>query len=548
MKAVLHILGLMVRDQRTAMIRGAALSVLVLLMGAALLGLSGWFITAAAAAGMAGAGRVFDVFRPSAMVRFLALGRTAARYGERLLTHDATLRALTSLRVRVLRGFAAQPWEALQTLRAAQVLNRITADVDALDGISLRLTLPLMAGLIAHLTVMVVIGWLVDWWLAVILTAIFLVGAALVLVLGIRAATDPSRQAEEQAQILRSATVDLIQARRDLVVYGQLPCHLDQLTQTQVRRNDHLRQLDRIERRAGVSLSLTAGIAVAFAMTFGGLLAQSGLITPAAAAIAVFAALALFETLIPLRRALSDTGRIVQAARRVTAVLPGRTPDDPAGPVPMGPLRLTGVTFRRAATAQPILSDFSLTVAAGETVALTGPSGVGKSTLLQIAAGLIAPDAGQVMVGDCPLPGLSQRGLRGVLTYVPQRAALVQGSIAENLRLADPKATAKQMRQALIACQLWHVVEPRGGLDLLLGPGGSGLSGGEGRRLVLARALLRCPAILLLDEPTEGVDSATAIRVMQGMRTHLPQTAILLAAHRPEERAAADREIHLTRS
>ncbi|WP_271215140.1 hypothetical protein, partial [Pseudonocardia halophobica] len=107
MSALWQILRLMLRDQRTALLRGAALSVLVLAMGVALLGLSGWFITAAAAAGLAGVGATFDVFRPSAMVRFLALGRAAARYGERLATHDATLRALESLRLRLMAGHLA---------------------------------------------------------------------------------------------------------------------------------------------------------------------------------------------------------------------------------------------------------------------------------------------------------------------------------------------------------------------------------------------------------------------------------------------------------
>ncbi|MDX5381987.1 MAG: ABC transporter, partial [Rhodobacterales bacterium] len=151
MTALWHIFRLILREQPAALLRGAALSFVVLVMGAALLGLSGWFITAAAAAGLAGMGAVFDVFRPSAMVRFLALGRAAARYGERVLTHDATLRALEVLRVQLLGVLVAAPYQRMVRLRGAQAVNRLTADIDALDGVPLRLVLPVVAGLLTQI-------------------------------------------------------------------------------------------------------------------------------------------------------------------------------------------------------------------------------------------------------------------------------------------------------------------------------------------------------------------------------------------------------------
>ena len=162
MKALWQIFSLILREQRVSLIRGALLSFLVLAMGAALLGLSGWFITAASAAGLAGLGAVFDVFRPSAMVRFLALGRAAARYGERVLTHDATLRALQSLRLNLLSGLMAAPYRRAVRLRGARALNRLTSDVDALDGVSLRLFLPVLAGLATQLAALAVLWWLVG--------------------------------------------------------------------------------------------------------------------------------------------------------------------------------------------------------------------------------------------------------------------------------------------------------------------------------------------------------------------------------------------------
>jgi len=174
MTALWAIFRLILRDQRRAMLRGAALGLVVLVMGVALLGLSGWFITAAAAAGLAGAGAVFDVFRPSAMVRFLALGRAAARYGERMLTHDATLRALETLRWRVLASLLTAPYARMIRVRGAQALNRLTADIDALDGVPLRLVLPVMAGIAAQVLALVAL-----WGLVAPAVALWVVGGYL---------------------------------------------------------------------------------------------------------------------------------------------------------------------------------------------------------------------------------------------------------------------------------------------------------------------------------------------------------------------------------
>ena len=160
MTPLLRILWRLLTADRRAMARGALLSVLVLVMGAALLGLSGWFITATGVAGLAGIGIAFDVFRPSAGVRLLALGRTAARYGERVLTHDATLRALAVLRVDLLRRQAGQGARALMRLRGEAALTRIVADVDALDGLVLRLFLPALAALATHALAFAMLAWL----------------------------------------------------------------------------------------------------------------------------------------------------------------------------------------------------------------------------------------------------------------------------------------------------------------------------------------------------------------------------------------------------
>lgn len=549
MRALWQVFLLIWRDQRAPLVRGAALGVVVMLAGVALLGLSGWFITAAAAAGLAGTGAVFDVFRPSASVRFLALGRTAARYGERVLTHDATLRAFATLRVRLLQGYLRAPYDHLIRLRGPQMLNRVTADIDALDGLPLRLVLPVIAGVATHLLSFAVIWALAGLAVAATLALGFVGGAAVVLIWAGRAGSAPSRRAELAAQAFRSRLIDLVQARGDLAVYGQLATQKAAVLAADQRRQTARLAQDRIERRAGLALSCLGSGMAAAALALGMSLAQRGQLSPALAAMGFFAALALSETAAPLRRAVAELGRMSLAARRVMQGL--SAPALHSGQSHSATtLRFDAVSYDRPDAAkpdaaQPNLHPLSFSLRPGETLALIGPSGAGKSTALLLAAGLLQPTRGAIWLGEHPLHDWDEDALRTHLTLMPQRAALMAGSIRQTLALAAPKASDAALWAALQAVALDDVIRAKGGLDAALGPRGAGLSGGESRRLILARALLRRPNILLLDEPTEGLDTATARDVLHGIRRHLPDAAILTASHRPVETDWADFTLRL---
>ncbi len=542
MKALWKIFSLILREQRIALTRGASLSFLVLAMGAALLGLSGWFITAAAAAGLAGAGAVFDVFRPSAMVRFLALGRATARYGERVLTHDATLRALQSLRLNLLGGLMATSYKRAIRLRGAQALNRLTSDIDALDGVSLRLVLPLLAGLSAQLTAFLVLWWLVGLPIALWVFAGFTVGALVIFWQTLRQTARLSRKAEATVQAFRTRLIDLIRARRDLAAYGRLTAQAAFTVAAEERRLELRRQQDRAERITGAATQILGAILAAGTLWLGIAMVQAGVIAPPFAALGFFTSLALAETIAPLRRAASDLGRMAEAARRVSRDMAPTPPTPEASESPPGgPLHLQSVTLYRDLSTVPLLTDLSFSVLPGETVALTGPSGVGKSTLLLAVAALHPIAKGRIALGDTSIAEYPEAILRKTVTLLPQRSALMSGNVADALRLAAPDLDDAALWQVLEVVQLASTLDARQGLETMVGMRGEGLSGGEARRLSLARALLRRPDILLLDEPTEGLDSATARQVLQNIRGYLPKSAILIAAHRPAEIEFADR-------
>jgi ATP-binding cassette subfamily C protein CydC len=531
MRAVLQIARMLVRADAWAMARGGALSVVVLAMGAALLGLSGWFITATGVAGLAGIGIAFDVFRPSAGVRFLALGRAAARYGERLLTHDATLRALAALRVVLLRGYARADAKGLMRLRGEGALTRIISDVDALDGLILRLVLPIAAALATHVMVLPVLAWLVGWAVALSVFAGYLPVAGLILTHLARRSLVPSARAEEAGQDLRRGVIDMIRDREALILAAQLPrkeAHLRGLDKEARTAAD---RLDRAERDADFLVSLLVAAVAMAALTVAAQMLEHGYTTPAQAVIGLFVALALAEAVMPLRRGVSELGRMVGAAHRVTELISLPPP-------------LAQMTAPRAG---PLLAitrpDVTLTLEAGEAVVVTGPSGVGKSTLLMRIAGLDA-DQGIRIKGKRPSEW-PEAELREVLAVLPQRSALIAGSLRDNLSLAGDFSDA-ELWAVLGAVALADDMRSRKGLETQLGERGAGLSGGQARRLALARIMLKNQKILLLDEPTEGLDPATATAVLRAVRRHLPEAAIIAAMHKGADHPIFDRAIYLS--
>ncbi|OAN82423.1 hypothetical protein A8B78_08190 [Jannaschia sp. EhC01] len=531
MKSVLHIVRLMVTADPWAMARGAALSVLVLAMGAALLGLSGWFITATGLAGIAGIGIAFDVFRPSAGVRFLALGRAAARYGERLLTHDATLRALAALRVVLLRGYARGDARDLMRLRGEGALTRIVSDVDALDGLILRLVLPILAALLTHLMVFLTLGWLVGWSVAGVILAGYVPAAAVILLILARRSIRPSSEAEDAGQHLRRGVIDMMRDRDALILAAQLPRKEDRLQGLDAQARAASSRLDRAERDAGFAVSVLVAVVAMCAFVAGAALLNSGEVGAAKAVIGLFVALALAEAVLPLRRGVSDLGRMVGAAGRVVPEIAGEALPIPDAPVTDGPL----LSLNRGG--------LQLTLDAGEAVVVTAASGAGKSTLLMQIAGL-GDDQGIEIMGTRPSLW-PEAALRDVLTVLPQRSGLIAGSVRDNLSLGGALSD-DALWSALDTVVLADDIRARGGLEAMLGEGGAGLSGGQARRLALARTLLKNPQILLLDEPTEGLDTGTADRVLTRVRLALPGTLIIAAMHRGADHPIFDHTVGLS--
>jgi ATP-binding cassette subfamily C protein CydC len=510
---------------------GAALGALTVLMGMALLGLSGWFITATALAGLSATTAIlFDVFMPSAGIRLLALGRTGARYGERLVTHDATFAALADLRERLFRGWARPETARLLMARPARLLFRLTADIDALESLYLRLGVPAVAALGAALLAGVVTG-LMNVWLGLALMAWLLASGWGIALWLTRQARPHAMRRAQATEVLRSRAVDLVSGQTELAMAGRLDAQCEALAAADRRLAHADLALNRLDVRAGAAYGMAGTLTLAAVLLAVGALVGEGAMSVPTAALALLIALTATEPFAALRRGALEAGRTWLAVHRLAPRM-AETPLPECRSAVSADVLLHGVHASHAGSATSVLHGITLRIAAGEHVALVGPSGAGKSTLLAVLAGDIAPTQGEVRSPPTCL--------------LTQRSEVFQDSLRDNLRLADPSADDARLWSVLEAAGL--AAEVRGtaaGLDTLLGEGGLGLSGGQLRRLALARLLLRDSLFWLLDEATEAVDTVTAHDVLRRVAARASGRTLLIATHLRREAALADRLIRI---
>lgn len=522
------ILILFFAERRRALLLGAALSAATVTAGIALLGLSGWFITATSLAGLsAAAAMTFDVFAPAAAIRLLAIIRTAARYGERLATHEATLGVLAALRERLFRGFA-EPGAARALLRRpARLLFRLTADIDALDSLYLRILVPAAVAIGAALAASVVLGLMHP--LFGLSFGLFLAGAGLGLPwIGGRAARKHARRRAHGIEALRSRTIDLVAGQTDLLMAGRLEAQRSAIAAADSYAAHADDGLNRVETGLIFGFGLVSALLLTASLLAVAALGETKAITAPVAALGLLVALAAVEPFAALRRGALELGRTLLAARRISPRLAAAAATEPlALPMPGYAFALAGASAFHENSAVPALESIKLALRQGERLAVIGASGAGKSSLLALLSGELPARSGSVAAVTA--------------TLLTQRTELFEDSLRGNLLLADPDASKAHLHDALAAAGLLADVDamPQG-LETRLGEGGLGLSGGQSRRLALARLFLRDTPLWLLDEPTEGLDGATARDVLQRLSAMAAGRSLVIATHIRREAAIAD--------
>ena len=520
MTALLRILALW-RGQRTLLALGVAAAVLSAGLGLAL---------PAASAGLAFAAPVAaaTLLAASVGLRWLGASRVVARYAERLVTHAATFRALAALRVWMFRGLAVRSAGGLGLLRSGDALSRIVGDVEALDGLYLRILVP---GVVAALALPVLVWVLLPagWVALVAVVGLFAAGG---LVLPLVAAAASQRAGGRLAAAgagLRTAAMDTLDGLREVRAYGAEGRMLAAVQAREAVLFQAQREVARMASLAQAGAAVCGSAALLVVL----LLAPAG----AAAAIMVFMTLAAFELVSGLPRAGALAGHAAAAAARVLAVADAPPPvPDPAAPSPLPSgtaIRFEGVVFRWSADRPPVLDGLTLDIPAGSRVAVLGPSGSGKSTLAALLLKVVAPASGRILLDGVDLADLPAGLARSRMAWLSQSTHLFSDTVRANLLLGRPGASDADLWAALEQAQAAEVVRALpGSLDAWIGQGGAPVSGGQARRLALARTLLSTAPVLILDEPATGLDADSERAFLATLNDVAPGRTVILIVHR----------------
>lgn len=519
---------------------GTFLGWLSVMASVGLLALSGWFISAAAFAGLSlGTAYLFNFFYPSIGVRLFAFTRTLSRYAERIVIHDATFRMLATLRLWFYRKIEPLAPARLMQYRSTDILNRIVADIETLDNLYVRVLSP---SITASLTTIAVVLFLAifDVWIAGT-TLLFLLISGIALPLATtRSGADMGRQLTLGTARIRMLAVEGIQGLSELMVFNAWNRQINALEK---ESNALIRIQGRMSHIRGLSMAATTlltGLATLSCIYIGVHQVALGLLDGANLALVGFAVLASFEALSPLPAAYQYLGQTKKAAERLLEIVHAPPfvifPDISSAPMERFHIQFNSVDFHYGDSDPWVLEEFSLRIEQGRRVAILGETGAGKSTLFHLLVRFWNPIKGRIQIGGHDLKTFSESDLRQTIGVVSQQTHLFQTTLRENLLMARPRADEAELNTALEKAQLlnWVKTLPRG-LDSWIGEAGSGLSGGQARRLCLARMFLQDAPIWVLDEPTEGLDKLTERKVMQALFQAARNHTLLVITHRTSD-------------
>ncbi len=471
-------------------------------------------------------------------VRTFGIARGVFRYLERLTGHDAALRVLALLRVRTYERLERLAPAGLPVLRAGDLVSRFVADVDAALDILVRAVLPYLVAVLIGAAAVGLVGTLLPAAGAALALGLLLVAVGVPLVQHAAARHADRRTAPLRGELC-TAVVDLLHGLPDLLAYGAARRRLDALADIEVRlRRATARSAAGVGLGAGL-VALAGGGSVWAALAWGADAVPAGRLDGVLLAVVVLTPLAVFDTVTGLPTAAANLASARTALSRVFGLLDRPEPvSEPAHPVPLPapPYRLdvAGLSARWSPDGPDVIAELDLAVAPGRRVAVVGPSGSGKSTLAAVLVRFLEPSAGQVRLGGVDTRTLTGDEVRTVVGLLTDEARLFDTTIAENLRIADRDADDRRLRAALAQARLLDWVDSLpAGLDTMVGEHGARLSGGQRRRLALARVLLADFPILVLDEPTEHLDEPTARALTADLLDATRGRTTVLITHRP---------------
>ena len=534
MRALLPFLRLF-KFAKLPLFLGLVLMITGLASSIGLLTTSGWFLAATAIAGL---GTLFNFFYPSASVRGLAISRTLFRYFEKLVTHDATFRILAKLRVQVFEKIIPLSPAVLNRYRNSDLLNRLVSDVDTLDSLYLRLIAPFITAIFVILAMCIGLSFVnapLALGLGVSLLLLVLVIPTVFYQLGKKFGD----KLVHSRALYRTQFLEFIQAQAELLLFNAEDKLKDNMAKTEANwQADQQKEANLSGFSTALSLFLN-GLIIAAMLWFSSQ-AEFGNDEYRMAFIALFtfAALASFEILMPLGSAFLHIGQVIASAERVTDIIEQQPLVTFNGKAEFDHNATTLIEAKDLSFTYPerqnrALENLNLTIQKGKKVAILGKTGSGKSTLLQLLVRNYDANQGELFLAGKPIVDYAEDTLRSQFCFLTQRVHVFSDTLRQNLQFASAvNIPDEKMIEVLNQVGLGKLLEQEQGLDIWLGDGGRPLSGGEQRRLGLARILLNDAPILLLDEPTEGLDRETERQILRLILAHAENKTLIMVTHR----------------
>ena len=517
------------------LILGLVLMILGLGSSMGLLTVSGWFLAATAIAGL---GTLFNFFYPSASVRGLAIGRTVMRYFEKIVTHDATFRILSKLRVQVFEKIIPLSPAVLNRYRNSDLLNRLVSDVDTLDSLYLRLLAPFFTAALVIIAMTIGLSF-VNIPLALGLGLFLLILLMIIPTVFYRLGQEFGERLIQARATYRTQFLEFIQAQAELLLFNAEDKLKEKMSVTEKTwQEDQAKE------------AKLSGFSTALVLFLNGLLI-SGMLwfasnadfgtdeyRTAYIALFTFAALAAFEIIMPLGAAFLHIGQVIAAAERVTEIIEQKPlvkfNGDEEFETKVRLIYAKDLSFSYPGQETPVLKNLTLDLEQGQKIAILGKTGSGKSSLLQLLVRNYDANQGELLLAEKPISAYSEETLRSQICFLTQRVHVFSDTLRQNLQFASAdKISDEKMIEVLHQVGLSKLLkQEEKGLNLWLGDGGRPLSGGEQRRLGLARILLNNAPILLLDEPTEGLDRETERQILRLILQHAENKTLIMVTHR----------------
>lgn len=535
------------------MLLGTLLATITVLANVGLLAISGWFLASMAAAGIAGV--QMNYFTPAGTIRFLAIVRTASRYAERLVTHNATFLLLSEIRVNMFATLSKLNNVDLAMSRSADLLNRLQNDVDALDKFYLNVLMPMMVALLSVPIILLFMSAYNANVALICFMGILLIGVVIPALLSASLTKNSHKETHLSAQ-LRAELSDTLTGLRELSIYQARTEQLNKCDRLNEQYNQQLFVRHKALANAdGLTLLIVQMAMLASIVTIAPLVYTNSMVNVELAMLTLFV-LASFESVLLLPNAFIELPNVLKAAERLFTL------QDKASDQSNNCSALIDAQFDKnniALTLNNInykydehnaLNNVSFMLKSQQKVAIVGRSGSGKTTLVNLLTGLWPLQQGSITLGDHnnsqDLHSLSSDSRANVINILAQQHHIFDGTLSENLRYAKPNAKKEEMLEAINLAQLepWFN-ELQEGLKTRLGTGGRSVSQGQSRRIAIAQALLRYPAILVLDEPTEGLDNQSKQIVMNAIMHVMSDASVLTITHDPALLAQMDNIIWL---